>query len=176
VRRIVVDHRDTWTLKMHDGLELKIIPFADWRREISPLWMMDGSYRMIPPVINGHGQMQYTGREIFKRVLLFPIAAEFGGERIGWTSIYNISDEGLRVRGIYVLPEFRSNGIGRTMVNHAMSLWPPCFKHCFMYARSSNIERYKRWGFAIAADHKNRPWEEGEALNEQEIVLMQKDL
>jgi GNAT superfamily N-acetyltransferase len=161
---------------MHDRLEMKIVPFAEWRREISPLWMMDGSYRMIPPIINGYGQMQYTGRDIFERVLLYPIAAEFGGERVGWTSIYNISDEALRVRGIYVLPEFRSNGIGWNMVNHAISLWPPSLKRCFMYARSSNVERYKRWGFAIAVDHTTRPWDEGEEQNEQKIVLMQKDL
>lgn len=161
---------------MHDRLALKIIPFAEWRREISPLWMMDGSYRMIPPIINGYGQMQYTGRDIFTRVLLYPIAAEFGGERVGWTSIYNISDEALRVRGIYVLPEFRSNGIGRAMVDHAMSLWPSSFRRCFMYARSSNVERYKRWGFDIAAQHATRSWEEGEALGDDKIVLMRKDL
>lgn len=157
-------------------LQIKIIPFSEWRREISPLWLMEGSYRLIPQVIDGYGQMQYVGRELFRRVILFPICAEYEGERIGWTSIYNISDEALRVRGIYVLPEFRSNGVGRAMVEFAMGLWPAPWKRCFMYARASNIERYKRWGFAISSDHELRSFEDGEAVNEPGILLMQKEL
>jgi GNAT superfamily N-acetyltransferase len=155
-------------------LELRIIPFSEWRREISPLWLMEGSYTQVTHTLNGYGQMQYVGREYFQRVLLFPIAAELEGERIGWTSIFNTSDEAVRVRGIYVLPEFRSNGVGWTMVHYAMSLWPDSWKRCFMYARASNVERYQRWGFTIVPDHSHRSFEQGEALNDREIVLMQK--
>jgi GNAT superfamily N-acetyltransferase len=157
------------------GLRIKIMAFAEWRREISPLWLMEGSYRFIPRTIDGYGQMQYVGTELLQRILLFPICAEYEGERIGWTSIYNISDQAVRVRGIYVLPEFRSNGVGRSMVNFAMDLWPAPWKRCFMYARASNIERYKRWGFTISPGHKLRPFEYGEAVNEPGIALMQKD-
>jgi hypothetical protein len=45
-----------------------------------------------------------------------------------------------------------------------------------MYARASNIERYKRWGFAISPDHELRSFEDGEAVNEPGILLMQKEL
>lgn len=157
-------------------LQIKVIPFSEWRREISPLWLMEGSYHLIPPVIDGYGQMQYVGREVFRHVLLFPICAEYMGERVGWTSVYNISDQAVRVRGIYVLPEFRSNGIGRAMVQFAMALWPAPWKKCFMYARASNIERYKRWGFTVSSDHQLRSFEFGEAVNEAGVLLMQKDL
>jgi GNAT superfamily N-acetyltransferase len=157
-------------------LQIRIIPFAEWRREISPLWLMEGSYRFIPPVIDGYGQMQYVGRELFRHVMLFPICAEYMGERVGWTSIYNVSDEAVRVRGIYVVPEFRSNGIGRTMVQFAMALWPAPWKTCFMYARASNIERYKRWGFMVSPGHDLRSFEYGEAVNEPGILLMQREL
>jgi GNAT superfamily N-acetyltransferase len=157
-------------------LQIKIIPFSDWRREISPLWLMEGSYQLITQVIDGYGQMQYAGRELFRRVILFPICAEYDGERIGWTSIFNISDEALRVRGIYVLPEFRSNGVGRTMVEFAMGLWPAPWKRCFMYARASNVERYKRWGFVVSPDHELRSFDMNEAVNEPGILLMQKEL
>jgi GNAT superfamily N-acetyltransferase len=157
-------------------LQITIIPFSEWRREIAPLWLMEGSYRFIPPVIDGYGQNQYVGRESFRRILLFPICAEYEGERVGWTSIYNISDEAVRVRGIYVLPEFRSNGIGRAMVSFAMGLWPAPWRTCFMYARASNIERYKRWGFEVSPGHQLRSFEYGEAVDEPGILLMQKDL
>jgi len=45
-----------------------------------------------------------------------------------------------------------------------------------MYARASNIERYKRWGFEVSPGHELRSFEYGEAVNEPGILLMQKDL
>jgi GNAT superfamily N-acetyltransferase len=161
---------------MNEKLKLRTIEFSQWRREIAPLWLMDGSYRFIHQTINGHGQMQYIGKETVGNILLFPIAAELEGERVGWTSVYNISAEAVRVRGIYVLPEFRSSGIGYAMVQCAMSLWPPPWKRCFMYARASNVQRYLRWGFVVAPGHAVRSWPYGKQLNDAEIVLMQKPL
>lgn len=161
---------------MNDRLTMRIVKFSGWRREIAPLWLMDGSYRFIQPTINGHGQLQYMGRETFENILLFPIAAEIDGETVGWTSVFNISAEAVRIRGIYVLPEYRSMGVGHAMVKYAMSLWPPAWRQCFLYARSSNVERYLRWGFAIAPGHRMRTWRYGQQLNDGEIVLMCKPL
>ncbi len=161
---------------MLDKLIFKIIPFDEWRRMIATLWLMDGSYGFIPPIINGYGQMQYCGKEVFRRIVLFPIAAEYEGEQVGWTSIYNISDEAVRVRGIYVLPEFRSSGVGFRMSNYAMSLWPAPWKYCFMYARSSNLDRYLRWGFTVPPAHKMRTWDYGRRMNEGQIILVHKRL
>src|SRR4051812_41680886 len=104
--------------------------------------------------------MQYVGQEFFSKILLFPIVAEYEDERIGWTSIYNISDTALRVRGIYVLPEFRSNGVGRSMVNFAIGLWPATWRTCYMYSRESNVERYKRWGFDVVPSFSLRSFDD----------------
>ena len=159
---------------MASGISFSIIPFAEWRKEIAPLWLMEGSFKRIPPILNAHGQMQYSGRELFERVLLFPIAATLSGERIAWTSVYNISDTAVRVRGIYVNPEFRSNGIGRSMVEYAISLWPEQWSNCFMYARASNVERYARWGFRPVKSYGMRSFEQGDLFDEPGIVLVQK--
>src|SRR5262249_15280928 len=117
-----------------DSLTIRTIGFSDWQRGIAPLWRMVGSCGLIQPTTNCHGQMQDVGTEYFHCSLLFLIAAERGGRSIGWTSVYNISDEAVRVRGIYVLPEFRSQGVGRAIVGYAMDLWPASWKRCFMYA------------------------------------------
>jgi GNAT superfamily N-acetyltransferase len=161
---------------MKDKLTMKIIPFAEWRTGISPLWMKSGAERLIPHVIDGAGQLQYMGRERLNSIVVFPIAAEFEGQLVAWTSVYNISDEAVRIRGIFVQPEFRANGVGYEMVKYAMSLWPDPWKYCFMYARKGNIERYERWGFTKAPQAELRTWDEGQLLGSGEILLVRKPL
>lgn len=153
-------------------LTFEVIPFVEWRTEIAPLWNMEGSVSGIAMALNGHGQLRYVGRELFERVLFFPIAARFEGRRVGWTSIYNISDDALRVRGIYVLPELRSFGIGRRIVAFAEGLWPPAFGRTLMYARASNVERYRRWGFNSVSDHEMRAFEMEDSIAESGVQLM----
>ena len=89
-------------MSMQLDLTFEVIPFADWRAGIAPLWNMEGRESRIAMAINGHGHLRYAGRELAQRVLFFPVAAAWRGQRIGWTSIFNVSDEALRVRGIYV--------------------------------------------------------------------------
>jgi GNAT superfamily N-acetyltransferase len=161
---------------MTDKLVMKIIPFAEWRTEIAPLWMRVGGERYIGPTVEAHGQIQYPGPERPKSMLCFPIAAEYENERIGWTSVFNLSNEAIRIRGIYVLPEFRANGVGYRMVQHAMSLWPAPWKRCFMYARPGNVQRFARWGFEVVPGMEPRSWPEGRSFGGGDIVLMQKSM
>jgi GNAT superfamily N-acetyltransferase len=155
-----------------ETLSFEIIPFVEWRTEIAPLWNMESAVSRIAMVLNGHGQLRFAGRELFERMLLFPIAARLEGRRVAWTSIYNISDSALRVRGIYVLPELRSFGIGRRMVAFAEELWPPGFSRTLMYARASNICRYQRWGFSTVPEHELRAFELEESIAEPGVQLM----
>jgi len=148
------------------------LPFEIWRREIAPLWHMEGSAHLITPMVNGFGQMQYAGPELPARVRYVALAAELDGARIAWTSIYNISDQALRLRGIYVEPQWRSNGIGRALVMHAIARWPERWDRVFLYARSSNVERYRRWGFEIARGHRPRSHRVGAEDGESRIVQM----
>ena len=155
-----------------ERLRFHEIDFELWRREITPLWHMEGAVHLVAPLVNGYGQLQYCGREIHARVRHVPLAAELDGTRIAWTSIYNISDEALRLRGIYVLPEWRSNGVGRSLVAHAISLWPRCFGRVFLYARLGNVGRYRRWGFEIVPGHLPRSHRTGIEGGQERIVQM----
>jgi GNAT superfamily N-acetyltransferase len=137
-------------------LRFQELDLETWSREISPLWNMEGAAAAIPPTVNGHGQLQYCGAELARRVRFLPVAAELDGVRVAWTSIYNISDQGLRLRGIYVLAQWRSNGIGRALVDDAIGRWPAQWDRVFLYARGANVARYRRWGFEVVPGHAPR--------------------
>ena len=153
-------------------LRFQLLDIETWRREIAPLWHMEGAPHLVAPTVNGHGQLQYCGAELAERLRFLPLAAELDGARVAWTSIYNISDQALRLRGIYVLPQWRSNGIGRALVSHAVELWPPGWDRVFLYARTGNVERYRRWGFEIVPGHTPRVHRPGLAAAPGLIVQM----
>lgn len=148
------------------------LDFDRWSREIAPLWHMEGAVHLITPLVNGYGQLQFAGPELPARVRHVPLAAELDGVRIAWTSIYNISDQGLRLRGIYVEPQWRSNGVGRALVTYAVGLWPAHFDRVFLYARLANVERYRRWGFEIVPGHRPRSHRLGGSEPDARIVQM----
>jgi hypothetical protein len=157
-------------------LTIKVVPFAEWRREISPLWQMEDEIDEISTIIDGYGQVQYGGRERLTQILCYPIVAERDGERIGWTSVFNMSEEAVRIRGIYVLEKHRSGGIGYKMVKYASSLWPLPWKWVYMYAREANVDRYLRWGFHIPPPFKLRTWESQSLDNPPKVVLMRRNM
>lgn len=148
------------------------LPFDQWRSDIAPLWHMEGSAQLITPLVNGFGQLQYAGPELPARVRYVPLAAELDGVRVAWTSIYNISDQALRLRGIYVEPQWRSNGIGRALVMHAIGRWPAQWDRVFLYARLANVDRYRRWGFGVVHGHRPRSHRRGADDGESRIVQM----
>ncbi|MBL8699094.1 MAG: GNAT family N-acetyltransferase [Alphaproteobacteria bacterium] len=159
-------------LPARDRLRFTVLPFATWRQEIAPLWHMEGAARFLGPLIGGYGQLQFCGEELAARVRCVPLAAELDGTRVAWTSIYTLSDEALRLRGIYVVPSWRSNGIGRALVDHAESLWPAHWNRVFLYARMPNVERYRRWGFEIVAGNLPRTHRFGPGIADGRIVQM----
>ncbi|MFO0294602.1 MAG: GNAT family N-acetyltransferase [Rhodospirillales bacterium] len=153
-------------------LRFQELDLETWSREIAPLWHMEGAAAAIPPTVNGHGQLQYCGAELARRVRFVPLAAELDGARVAWTSIYNISDQGLRLRGIYVQAQWRSNGIGRALVDEAIGRWPKQWDRVFLYARGENVARYRRWGFEIVPGHLPRINRQGMGAATGVIVQM----
>ena len=89
---------------------------------------------------------------------------------------YTVSDEAIRLRGIYVLPECRAMGIGRRLAAFAESLWPPPWRRSFIYAREANVPLYRRWGFAIALGHAPRSTELDRILPDLSVVLMVREI
>ena len=64
----------------------------------------------------------------------------------------------------------------RAMVEYALGLWPAPWRMCYMYARESNVERYKRWGFEVVPGCLVRSCDEARMPDEAGIILMRKQM
>jgi len=63
---------------------------------------------------------------------------------VGYISIYNLSDMHIRPRGIYILPEYRGQGLGHEMQTAAWDLFPKSFYRAFIWSREENVERFSQ--------------------------------
>ena len=116
-----------------------------------PLGLPLQNHRQISLFSNTQGQVQYHGREIFARMLCIPVVASWDGRDIAWTMTNNISDTVIRARNTYVLPEMRGRGVGRAILDYAISLWPYPWQTCMTLVEESNRAFYERAGFTAAA-------------------------
>lgn len=142
-------------------MKLEIIPFSEYQeyyiesmRENSHVYKKAynpdflNSKESVGLLNNPFNIIQYTGREIFDKVLCFPTALKLSnGQLVSWTCPFNISDTTIRMRGIYVHPDYRKNGYARIMIDEALSLWPKGWNRCIVNAWHDKIEFYKKLGF-----------------------------
>jgi GNAT superfamily N-acetyltransferase len=129
-----------------DRLEYRLIAFDAWLKNMRPLWNHVDDFESVPLFDNRHGIVQYSAIEAFEKIVVFPVEMLLNGQPIGWTSIYNISDVDVRIRGLYVLPEFRGRGLGFRLCDAAISLWPLPWSRCFGLWRSTAYPRLqKHW-------------------------------
>ena len=126
------------------NIEYSVITFENWRMCVQPMWKWIEDYHWIPIINNPYGMVQYSGSEVFKRTLQFPIAASLNGKQVGWSLVYNISDTAIRVRGVYVLPEARGTGIGTGLYDFALSLWPDPWSRYVGYYDAKSLELFSR--------------------------------
>ena len=125
------------------NLSFEIIEFEEWRKSILPMWPWNQSHYWIPIINNPYGMIQYLGREVFERTLVFPIAAKVNNRSVGWCLVYNISDTVVRVRGVYVDPEFRGNRIAQKLYDYALSIWPEPWTHYVGYYDPKSFELFQ---------------------------------
>ncbi len=148
---------DKVTNKATDKITYEVISFENWRASVKPLWKWIEDYHWIPIINNPYGMVQYMGEEVFKRTLLFPIAAKINNQQVGWSLVYNISDTAIRVRGVYVDPKARGLGIGTGLYDFALSLWPEPWSLYVGYYDSESMELFKRtWGLTPFPEFKWR--------------------
>ncbi len=129
---------------MKNTVEYKIISFEEWRISVQPMWSWIEDHHWIPIINNPYGMIQYAGKEVFSKVIQFPIAAFVDGQQVGWSLVYNISDTVIRVRGVYVLPEARGLGIGTGLYDFALSLWPEPWSHYIGYYDAKSLKHFEK--------------------------------
>jgi hypothetical protein len=157
-------------------VEHEIIPFNEWRRHIQPLWPWNTDWHWIPVIHNPHGMIQYAGEEAFERIIMFPVMCSVGGVPAAFTSVYNISDTHLRIRGIYVKPEFRGQHLVTPMLEWACNLFPDPWHTAIIYAREHNIDYFLNgWFDEKMPNYSSRRREVGDSQEvDYTITLMRK--
>lgn len=121
---------------------LRVISWADFQKGIAELWKSDDP-DTIPIINNPFRIIQYGVEEMRDRICFFPCAIVDQDENIAcYTSIYNISDTTLRVRGIWVHPSYRGRGVGHKAWQMATTLFPPSFNRVVGFWREDSAPRF----------------------------------
>jgi GNAT superfamily N-acetyltransferase len=123
------------------------ISFSEFQRGIFPLWGNESDPTSIPIYNNPYGIFRYSGLEQRDEVIFYGVkfTETPDGPPMAYSSIYNISPNILRIRGIYVLPEFRNRGIGHRLVSNFWSLFPNSFTRIVGFWRDDSYERFIKY-------------------------------
>lgn len=116
------------------------VQFHDYAHQRAGLAPESQIYGLSNPL----GLVQYSGRELFQRVISFPVVAKYNNEIVGWALIYNVSDTAVRFQGIYVDPRYRNRGIGRGLIAFALALWPKPWNQLILLARNQAVDYFIR--------------------------------
>lgn len=120
---------------------IESITFEQFQHGIAPLWHTDDP-SSIPIYNNPYRIIQYSRNDQPHRMLVRCVRYIEDGEIKGYSSIYNISDAILRIRGIYVLPEHRSKGVGHRIWREMVDLFPASFYRVVGFWRESSYARF----------------------------------
>ncbi len=120
---------------------IEIIPWADFQVGIAPLWKADNPANI--PILNNPYQIIQYGVETWRDdIVYFPCRYVEDGQTVGYTSILNIGDRITRIRGIYVLPAYRGQGVGHRMWQRAANLFPMGFHRTVGFWREDSAPRF----------------------------------
>ena len=73
-------------------------------------------------------------------MIVFAVMCTVGGKPAAYTHIYNISDTHLRIRGIFVEPEFRGQRLAAPMLDFACNLYPEPWHTVIGYYRTTTAD------------------------------------
>jgi GNAT superfamily N-acetyltransferase len=118
---------------------IQVIPWKSFQEGIAPLWKVEDPITI--PILNNPFQIiQYPLAAWRDKIIFFPcrFIDPKTKDVLAYTSIYNLSDEVLRIRGIYVLPEHRGKGVGHKIWQAAADLFPSGFHRVFGFWREDS--------------------------------------
>lgn len=121
---------------------LSLVTWDEFQEGIAPLWKVIPN--TIPIFNNPYSIIQYDESVWHTDIVYFPAKYVVDGKTVGYISIYNLSDMHIRPRGIYILPEYRGQGLGHEMQTAAWDLFPKSFYRAFIWSREENVERFSQ--------------------------------
>ena len=122
---------------------IEVIPWKDFQVGVAPLWKTENPVD-IPIVNNPYRIIHYAFDDWKSKIVYFPCRFRCPETKdvLGYTSIYNLSDTVVRIRGIYVLPEHRGKGVGHKMWQAASDLFPEGFHRTVGFWREDSAPRF----------------------------------
>ncbi len=151
-------------------VQLRILPIGEWQRKIARHWNVENPSH-ISSFNNPFGMIRYYGREIFSRMLFFPVALEIDGRLVAYSSIYNISSTHLRIRGIFVEEGFRGQGLGHIIVSKMLELWPEPWRMVIGYFRPESWQTFEKHSGFCRCPHI---YERISPFSKKPLILAQK--
>ncbi len=120
---------------------MEIIPWKDFQAAIAPMWGIEDA-ASIPIINNPYRVISYPVEEWPTKVLHYPLRFVEDGQTKGYTCVYNVSDTVVRIRGIYILPEFRGSGAGMRMTQAALGMFPIGFNRLIGFFKETTAQKF----------------------------------
>lgn len=111
--------------------------------------------------VNTFCSHQFIGEEIPMRInhraYCVQVKDEEGNLRsVAWVETHFVSDEVIRIRNLYVQPEFRNKGVMTFLVKGVISTKKSACKKFMVFARKSAKEAFLKTGFKIEPRFEER--------------------
>lgn len=137
-------------IKFKDFL-FKEISYSECLPFLKKLWP---DKELITSIDNTMGMIKYHGKDITKIKPKFFGVFNSKNILIGFTSAYMSSPTELRIRGVYVEPDYRRDGIAKEIILSAIDQFPDA-EICYIFPRLGNENFWldERLGFILDTDH-----------------------
>lgn len=115
------------------------------------------NFKKIDPAISGEDPFypantffaqQYFGLEIFKKATREAYALNFEEHNRAWLLCCPLSDEVIRLRGIYCEESFRRRGFAKLLVNEVCQLKKKTYRTAVLFVPQSKLNFYEACGFS----------------------------
>lgn len=111
--------------------------------------------------------------------------ANIDNEPVGWLMVYFLSDEVIRLRGLYVKSEFRRKGVMTRLIDEVLKLYKGRARRCVSFALDQHESRsfHTKSGFSCVENFIPRPVEHYDdvakkyyVVEEDRLVLFERSL
>lgn len=93
------------------------------------------------------------------------------GKSICWASIYYLSPNVLRLRGLYVLPAYRNNGYMTNLLRNIFKIYKGRAYKVLSFSAPRSIGFHEKFGFEKVEEFSQRPVSYNGSLDKEEILL-----
>jgi GNAT superfamily N-acetyltransferase len=100
--------------------------------------------------------LQFIGDEKEATMNMKAYCVYLDGQSVGWAACYKLSDKVMRIRGVFIHPEFRGKGFMRLLINSIIEINRKTCNKFIVYSRKSAVGAYRKIGFEIESRFHER--------------------